>query len=669
MKKLFYFIFSVFLSYFLVLLFLDYSNFYFGSIESEITPIEIEKKSNMTNVEFINEIERICQTNDIDILYKKVNGKSEKSETEYYVTNFNNTFLYDMDNANSLENEGYISTKGNGQDCLLNGSTLFGDITIYKFNAIKKYNLNCSMFYLKDRDIQVFSEKMVELGYNVHIINEIHFVKKYVTVKSILMPAILFLITGCAFSLHKKKEFAVKKLNGYTSIDITKECIGTIIKNMLCISLVTFFLNIIIVRIYIDKSFLHYLKYAFPKIILFIMGALILFMLELEISAYTVNVKDIKNSNINREYYTLVILVQIMFLALGLLNIGDIYRGISKLDSIYKGAIESLRDINGFVSMPLNVSNKYIGDNNQLEYNKIMADFYNDTVNDFDGVLISTTNYRSINGEKTLAEQYGQLDITVNPNYLRINPIYDVKGDMIDSFPDDKLNIIVPETMKDSSLETYYLPYGATEKDINIIFMKENTEIKTYNPYSGDDGIIIDPVIYIYNEKYFWNQMMNYISGEYYLLKTKSADAYNEIYPMLEKRDLDELIPETPLVSNRFEESISYIKEDLLWSVIMMGINIIGIICSVLYIVKLFFAIFPKEIGIKIVMGYGTSQIYNKLLIHQFFCMLIVTMIGRYKSIPLIFPIVIFILQITFTIYFIKRFETIQINRCVKGGI
>ena len=70
-----------------------------------------------------------------------------------------------------------------------------------------------------------------------------------------------------------------------------------------------------------------------------------------------------------------------------------------------------------------------------------------------------------------------------------------------------------------------------------------------------------NPIIEIYDRDYLKDQMLNYVSGQYYLLKVDAQDPYAELLPLLKECGLDGIILYTVNISNVFDNSVASIRE------------------------------------------------------------------------------------------------------------
>ena len=138
--------------------------------------------------------------------------------------------------------------------------------------------------------------------------------------------------------------------------------------------------------------------------------------------------------------------------------------------------------------------------------------------------------------------------------------------------------------------------------------------------FSGEHGEIKDPIVYVYNSEYMENLMLNYISGEYYMVKCTADNPYEVFKPYLEKYDLENVVPDTPYIINTFTAELAGIRMGLIEYIGTVIIYILGFVTVLIYVFWDYTIIHCKSIAIHYISGYSRIQIYKNLLfIHAFF--------------------------------------------------
>jgi hypothetical protein len=682
MKKIVYFIFITSMAFFSVLNFFDYSNEISEKIESNKVTIEIEKPKDLTNDKFVDELISLFHNMNTDIIYKTIDNTKIKSNHQYYITNNTDDSLnLNIKNKNEIPNEyGMLSTinDNSAKDSSIIGSSFFYNVSIYNFKEVQKFNLNSCQYYVDKNMKDTITENLISHGYLVNVINGTDLTKKYVSFSSMFLPAFLLFISILFYTISRRKEILCKQLLGYSRTNIIcDDCINTIQK-LILLTFIIQTLNFGLVELIYNNSFCNYLCFTYNKLIGILLYTIIILVISNIVNLGKKRIGYLKGKNKNFDIYLITLVTKIIFVMLLTAEIASISTQLISIYSINKINMNISKKIENFVALPVNTSTTYVGESNQMGYNKKLNEFYNETVNKFNGVLIDTRNYRTLNTENNPAKTVKQNDITINENYLKLNPIHDINNNIINenSITKEKFNILIPQSSDENQIENLYSKrYKLNADDINIIKYLNGENINSFNPYSGQEsnGLINDPVILIYNERFLSNKMLNYISGQYYFLETSTSTPYNEIKPFLDKYGLDSIILESPYISNVFSASVSRIKTQLTNDVITFIIYIIGTIIMIIYNSKIYFAIYSEEIAYKRINGYKFMETYKIPLIIQgiqIILLLLLRTFLNYRNFLNINLLIILLVALTelviFTIY-LKRYELKSILAILKG--
>lgn len=675
MKKILLSIFSLSIIFFSILNFLDYSYDITEKIESNKTIIQIDKPKNLTTEQYINNLISIFNDSNEDIMYKFVDNTNNKSTYSYYITTNNPNFLnldLEGNKFNTLIQHDYLSTKFKNlqQNRKILGSNFFYDVNIYNLKEVLNLNLNLesTQYYIENNNAEKTISILKDRGYSVDIINYENLSSKYVSLENLSLPAFLLFISIIFYTLSNKKEIICKKMLGYSKLNIILNYFFDNIKNMICILIFIELLNLSIVSIIYGRCFLNYFYYTYKKLILIIIYILIISILSSIFSALTVEINYLKGKTKNLDINLVTLGTKFVFCILLLINITSISIKIISIYSLNKINTQISSNLKNYVTLPINNSNISITDSNQLEFNSNLQKFYNETVNKFDGILIDTRKYRNINSTLSFQNKY----ITINENYLNINPIHDVNGNIInsDNLSKNNFNILVPENKNENEIkEIYSKQLNIDPNTINIIKYLNGEKINSFSPYVNLDnnGLIIDPIIFIYNSDILTNQMLNYISGGYYILKINNENPYNYIQPILSQYKLDSVILESPYIYNVFDKNIQNIKIDLIENTAKLIIYIIGLFVLIIYNSKIYFSTYSQEISYKKLNGYGFIQTYNIVFILQLSETIIFLLLRNHFSINFFTILIIEIIQLFIFYIYARIYQSKNILNVMKG--
>lgn len=266
----------------------------------------------------------------------------------------------------------------------------------------------------------------------------------------------------------------------------------------------------------------------------------------------------------NRVHFVVHFLVLILLIG-KLSGLTRVVKSDYRLNGENVSAAVTLSD---YYAFPIVRGAQPIDDGNQLQYNELLDTFYEETKEQYRPVLMDCTNYMSYAGEKTLAQQYNQLPVTVNEYYLEINPIRDGGGNVIDAsyFKEGALNILVPDTMEISGvIDSQFAYYKSQGYEFNGIYYRAGETIRAFSPFVGENGNgrIEDPVIIIYDSELIWGQMLNYVSGMHIFFYLPAENPYEQIVPDLERYGLNKIMLTAEPISNVYDNSISHVNKEL----------------------------------------------------------------------------------------------------------
>lgn len=328
------------------------------------------------------------------------------------------------------------------------------------------------------------------------------------------------------------------------------------------------------------------------------------------------NVENIKGREEKKEIYVFIIIAKLIMFILIAVRISAIVAASREMFALNQENIQAANKIADYYTLPIVAGNVNIDDSNQMDYNHKLDMFYAEGKNLFEMIVIDTRNYVSLDyeGEGSIAYQYDQDWIVVNEKYLEINPIYDQRGNVIDtdSFQPNCLNILIPCGMDPERVIREQYPYfSSIGVEFNVIFYGENQIIRSFNPYVGmnNNGMIENPIIEIYNSEIRYGQMLNYVSGGYLMVHLEGDEPYEELRPLLEKYDLENIIVKTERISNVYDNSIKSIARLVKKEIMELLAYIVAAFFVVYYSCYEFFYTNKEEIVTKLIKGYSILMI------------------------------------------------------------
>ncbi|MDR0918850.1 MAG: DUF1430 domain-containing protein [Oscillospiraceae bacterium] len=664
MKKIFYIIIIAYLCQLFALSIFDFS-ISLNEITAGKTTVEIEKPDNISNEIFIDYIENAAKSTKSDVIFSTVKQVGVSFVNVYYVTTNNDNFLH------NISKEKYKLFLENSS---LELDTLFNDIRYLKFNDIKALNLEKIVCHIKSENINEFFVALQNNDIGISQINRVSISERFVTILNQIYPFVFILFAAVFVMLSKRKETTIKRLNGYSVSDIIKNEFVSTVKVMLIIFSSMFVVTNIIHFVMFPNLFREFAIFMGIRLIIVAAAIIILFLLVSIIFLIPVKGVDLKGRSQNKQLFlasfafkSIVIVATILYLTNAFVNLLTTHNLIKTQQFVTKS-------IETYVNVPWNISQVNIAESEWKNYYKRALEFYELTVDKFDGVIIDCDDYEGSN-----AEMLGYGWITTNHNYFDLDSIsiYDINGTVFksDYFSiknSDIFSLLVPMSKKDKAeqiVQTYiawYGEYGLTAELIDIIFYDDKKSII----YSFDsfiienNGQLKNPVIEIFNKKYLAPQFGNYFGRGYMLNATNK-----ELIPYLKEAHLENVIINTPLVSDDFTEHLSNLRFGLITTIINISINLIGMIALAIYIAKIYCESNRKKIAIMRMNGFKFFEIYKNYLLLQIIANVILIIFGTlaFNVNIIIFTVLAFI-ELFLFVAMAKYYETKNVLETIKEG-
>ncbi|HCU57986.1 MAG TPA: hypothetical protein DF984_07190 [Anaerolineaceae bacterium] len=589
-------------------------NFAFSALETvegDKTVISIEKPQTVDATVFLMQIDRTLETLNQDIMVRYIDVSGEKDHYVYFKTNHTTDFIsIPVMVELVLPQQGSCSATSDLDLC--SGSQLklpdkYQSISFHNWYDAEAYDLSKANYLVMTSKTQEIASAIQSLGYLVQIDTGLTiYTQQLSPAVYILLPAFMFVVSAMFSSLANGKQNVLMKMEGYGTVQILGNEIRKnqrwALLSLLTIIGGTLLIAAVIFRITFIQFFLFYLCYLIYLIGILIVGGVFAALVVL----FQNDAEYVKGKVPKKGMYLTTLLGKIVFLVFLLysLSIGirDIFSVIHSIRTL-----ETISDrIENYVTIPINVSNASLSD---PEKNYLA--FYHLTVEDYEGVLIEASNYSyDVTTGSNLSIDLGQDFITINQNYLKLNPIYDVSGASIspESFSEIKYNILIPSSKldeKEKYIEYIDLWYGMEVNFIEYEGMK--SEIFSYNPGVGSDslGRVDQPVILIFDESlpYSGAYIESYCSQGEYFLKTYTDDPYQELLPILAQSGIAPVSPKTPYVTDRFNEWTAFQLSSLRLYLTQSAFFLLGVVSLILFSVDLYCEINKQKIACSLIEG------------------------------------------------------------------
>lgn len=666
MKKMFYIVIIVYLCYFSIGTIIDFS-METDEITIDKTSIEIEKSYDMTNEDFIEHIENAASITKSDIIFLTVKQSNDSYSSVYYVTNNNEGFLHNLSEKKQEQflQSGYLKTK-----------TLFNDVHYFKFEDVKEFNLDRLNCYVTSNTGSEFITAMQNLGINISITNQVSITDHFIKIRNQIYPFCFILFAAISAIFSKRKETVIKRLNGFSGIHIVKDEFYATVKILLPIFVLVLIIFNLVHFIIFPNLFNEFFSYFLERILVVGLAIISLFLLISLLLLLPAKGVDLKGRSQNKQIFATAFVFKSIVVVATVINLTNTFINLSTTYNVNKTQQFITKTIEGYVNVPWNTSRVSISESEWDDYYERAIKFYEITVDKFNGVIIDTNNFEGTYSQPSLYEKYGQNWITINYNYLELNPIYGVDGVVITtenfSNQEDVFNLLVPKSMDNEIPDiiqkyiAWYKNNGLTEELINIVLYDDKkSDIYSFNSFIiEDNGRLQSPIIEIWNKKYLVSQVGNYF-GRNYIIEAK----LDELMPYLKETGLENVIINTPLVSDDFLQHLSNLKFGLITTLINIVINLVGLVALITYIAKVFCETNRKKIAVMRMNGFYFSEIYRKYLWLQILSNTILIVFSRIMfNINILIFIVLALIELILFLVVAKYYEGKKIIETIKEG-
>lgn len=434
---------------------------------------------------------------------------------------------------------------------------------------------------------------------------------------SILVLLILYDI------LNSYKKIGIKKMLGYSNLDIWKEHILKLLTIQIgSIVISTVFMSIFLINKY-NGSYLTFLKklglnYLLITIVLIIITSIpYIYVQTIKVSSILKNKKQIKEILIFNTLIKIGLVVGFIIL----LNIQN--TNFDEFKKLYDGSYKQWEDASSYVTLNLDSLDSRTMDSKEfLNQQKKLYKKFNQ-----EGALVAEfSKYTPLNKDVNSKIKYFKFNGVVNPNYLKKYTVYDNKGNRIlVSEKNKNWVILVSNKFKNDEkiIKKNYEDFKNRLRDnsygkIEIIWTKPNQKYFSYNvnvnPKEGN--YVEDPIILVGTEDGlfpYWNSVIFNTDGDPVKVKiNKEISPYDQIKPILESVEIDT----SSLRINFADEEVVSINNEYknMLKVLIIGMISITIILVIIVTQSVlnFFEEYKKIISIRGFHGYKSFDKYKE---------------------------------------------------------
>jgi len=580
------------------------------TIEGDKQQIVISNPEGSDPKVFLSQIDQTLEPMNQDIMFRYIDMSGDKPHYKYFKTNHTTDFIKIPAEAKVIRpKQGECHSTTHQSDCtepLLKVPDNYQTLSISNWYDAADFDLSSANFFVEASYAQETAAAIQGLGYAVQLESGLNINMQMDRLLLLFVPAFMFVISAMFYSFSNGKQNVLKKMEGYTTLNILQEEAR---KNMrwlggcfLIIVCTTLIITALVFRTSFIQFYFFYLRYLLILLGILILGGLLAAI----IVRLQNNAEFVKGRVPKKGMYFTTMFGKIVFLIFLLFSLSMAIRDIIGVTSSIRTLDFIQEKVANYVTIPIIESNVYLSD---PEENYLA--FYRLTVDQHQGVLIDAGNYYhdTFTGSN-LSIDFGQDFITINENYLDLNPIYDPSGAVITPgrFSDTQYNILIPVTKQDEKekyVEWIDLWYGL---EVNFIgYDSSKSEIYSYNPGVGSDslGRLDQPVILMFDEhmEYAGLYIESYCSQGDYFVKTYTDDPYQELLPILEQAGISSVSIRTPYISDNFNEMVAFQLSNLRLFLFQSAFFLQGLVSLIIFSVDLYCEINKQRIACSLIEG------------------------------------------------------------------
>ncbi|MGG7178308.1 DUF1430 domain-containing protein [Clostridium paraputrificum] len=640
-----------------------------------------------------------------NIFYSKIGPNNKKIKFVYLndLSYLNNFQIVDGRTLSSddMNLESFLSSEKTGDKNQIGRISTFDGTGLFEIRTLKSiinsnYLLdgNCTVQLQSSNDINMFIRDL-ETSLNINGIqkqDKNNMSPKYYYNKWIHPSLYFIVVLLILYSILKSyKKFGIKIMLGYSIKDIwIKEVSSLVISQILIVIVVN-----VIMSIFLFKEFnIYFIDFSKNLIKSNIIQILILFIISSVPFIYLNNItiiNIIKNKIPIKDIITFnsILKVILIILFFNLINQGIL--NYERINNVFTNKYEAWEEAKDYYIIPyMNNKNEDLPEGEEsvkklsqlyLNLNKdgtIMADFN----------LYSPGQRERLKNDKK--HDYERDWVTVNPNYLNENVVYDINNEPVKISEDDNnLVLLVPDKYKEDekgiielweNIKNGYSEGESTKNQkIKILYTKSNQKVFSYSAdvNINDGNMVVDPIIRVITEK-------NGVPSDYYItigftgnpIKIKvdpSFDSEKYIYQKLKELGLEKYVDKVVPANDGvvFEsKSVYELLAFIIGGIIILTLAMVIIITQNIYC---YFEQYKKQLAIRQFHGYKAIDKYKECLLLILVTSLAAFLVNCYMrnldfAIQIKLTVIFIFIDFLITIIVIKLVNKRKTTSVIKGS-
>lgn len=648
------------------------------------TGIDIQLNTTTDQDETMDIILDTCKKYDVDIYKLEYLGVNEKKElyNVYYTNTSLSSLLSFLSIENGIYTDGVISTKYSDNKPYIKAFNLDRDYVFYDLKySIKDTTLEgvYKIISTDDHKVTEFISELKDHNVPVDILGKGTSVQTNEHVELIIFFMIITLLLSFYRIIQNQKDISIKKLNGYTNVNIMVENNLNLIKRFVMLVCISSALNILILLLMKEYDSLS--DYLFIYGVLQLISLIILLILNNIANIYLLTIHPVLGiKSFSKDF---IIDISSMVIKIGTIVMIILYLlSLSKIRTELNEVSSNIKNWENTKNLAYTITQGYYP--STIEEEKKFEEKFKylfTKLNDCKAaILLDATSFQlNVPRGNNNLWSYDSSKVIVNRNYLKDSNISSSIIKQMTTWDISDTILLIPSSfkteetkIKDDFFEN--LPLDHKDKHrIKTLVYEENISIFTADlDVSTRDNIVQNPIIVVDDnnfEGYYYLGIFS--SGGVHIPVNNIHAPYKEIQGNLVEAKLDSTIKITPLVYSRYSEKISEFNATIvkislqLFLLFMVGSTLIYN-SIIIFITKN-----SKEIAIKKMMGFRSIEIYATYLKDVTFIWVAASIciyiyLNNVTFIPVLSACIVFELLLTFILIMIQ--ERKNILSILKGN-
>ncbi|MCR6513885.1 DUF1430 domain-containing protein [Clostridium sp. LY3-2] len=315
--------------------------------------------------------------------------------------------------------------------------------------------------------------------------------------------------------INSYREFGIKKLLGYSDLDIWREELKSIVLVQVISNIATI---IVLSKIFINRfngSYIIFLKnMIFIYLIMLIITIIFVSIPYLYLKKIKINLV-IKNMRNTKEILYFNTVIKIVLILGFTFIISNQLEKLNEVKKIYNGKYNSWEEANDYVTFNLDSLDPTVFDSEEFKEGQ---DKLYKKLNKEGAIYAEFSIFNDLNSSLNKDSKYYSKACYINPNYLNKHKIYDeFNNEIVVSERNKNWVILIPTQYKKDikEIKEYFNNWKSTYRDnnkIEIIWTKPSQEYFSYNINVSTEGNkVLDPVMFVGTEDGLFKGWNHYI--------------------------------------------------------------------------------------------------------------------------------------------------------------